>query len=103
VIKLEGDLRAFIRPARKQRRALISPEPPQRDVAAKKQHAGTPGADPRGQSEMRTPARPDAGADDRRSVIEWGSLQNAERLLEIIFPGLRRWLTPSGYRSSVPG
>jgi hypothetical protein len=74
--------------ALKQRRALVSPVPPQRsgestrsDVAAGKQHAGTPGADRRGQPETRTPARPDAGADDRRSVIEGGSPQNAERAI----------------------
>jgi hypothetical protein len=53
-------------------RALVSPEPPQR----------TPGADPRGQPESRTSARSDAGANDRRSVIEGqtrGSPRNAER------------------------
>jgi hypothetical protein len=42
----------------------VALEPPQQstrsDVAAEKQHAGTPGADPRGQLETRTPARPDA-------------------------------------------
>ena len=72
--------------ALKQRRALVSPVPPQRsgestrcDVAAEKQHAGTPGADPRGQPERRTPARPNVGADDRRSVIDVGGPQNAER------------------------
>ena len=66
--------------ALKQRRALVSPEPPPRsgestrsEVAAGKQHARTLGADRRGQPETRTPARPDAGADDRRSVIEGGS------------------------------
>ena len=32
-----------------------------------------------GQPETRTPARPNAGADDRRSVIEGGSPQNTER------------------------
>jgi hypothetical protein len=65
--------------ALKQRRALVSPEPPQRsgestrsDVAAGKQHAGTSGADPRGQPETRTPARPDAGT-ARRSVVDGGS------------------------------
>jgi hypothetical protein len=76
--------------ALKQRRALVSPEPPQRsgestrsDVAAEKQHAGTPGADPRGQPGTRTPARPDAGADDRRSVIEVGSPQIAQHLMPV--------------------
>jgi hypothetical protein len=64
----------------KHRRALVSPEGPQPSgestrsvVAAEKQHAGTPGADPRGQPETRTPARPNTGADDRRSVIQVGS------------------------------
>ena len=68
--------------ALKQRKALVSPEPPRRsgestrsNVAAEKQHAGTR----RGQPETRTPARPNAGADDRRSVIEGGSPQNTER------------------------
>ena len=72
--------------ALKQRRALVSPVPPQRsgestrsDVAAGKQHARTPGADLRGQPETRTSARSDAGTDDRRSVIQVGSPQNAER------------------------
>ena len=72
--------------ALKQRKALVSPEPPQRsgesarsDVAAGKQHARTPGADLRGQPETRTSARSDAGTDDRRSVIQVGSPQNAER------------------------
>ena len=71
----------------KHRRALVSREPPQRDVsleppqrdvAAEKQHAGTPGADPRGQPETRSSARSDAGT-DRRSVIDGVSPQNAER------------------------
>ena len=89
VIKLVGRSPRVYPPgtldALKQRRALVSPEPPQRgrehrsDVAAEKQHAGTPGADPRGQPETRTSARSDAGADDRRSVIEGGGTQNAER------------------------
>jgi hypothetical protein len=72
VIKLVGRSPRIYPPgtldALKQRRALVSPVPPQRsgestrsDVAAGKQHAGTPGADPRGQPETRTPARPDAG------------------------------------------
>jgi hypothetical protein len=94
VIKLVGRSPRVYPPgtfdALKQRRALVSPVPPQRsgestrsDVAAGKQHAGTPGADPRGQPETRTPARPDVGADDRRSVIEGGSPQNAERELGV--------------------
>jgi hypothetical protein len=72
VIKLVGRSPGVYPPgtldALKQRRALVSPVPPQRsgestrsDVAAGKQHAGTPGADPRDQPETRTPARPDAG------------------------------------------
>ncbi len=76
VIKLVGRSPRVYAPgtldALKQRRALVSPVPPQRsgestrsDVAAGKQHAGTPGADPRGQPETRTPARSDAGAADR--------------------------------------
>ena len=78
VIKLVGRSPRVYPPgtldALKQRRALVSPVPPQRSgestrsvVAAGKQHAGMPGADPRGQPETRT-ARPNAGADDRRSV-----------------------------------
>ena len=65
VIKLVGRSPRVYPPgtldALKQRKALVSPEPPQRsgestrsDVAAEKQHAGTPGADPRGQPETRT-------------------------------------------------
>ncbi len=76
VIKLVGRSPRVYAPgtldALKRRRALVSPVPPQRsgestrsDVAAGKQHAGTPGADPRGQPETRTPARSDAGAADR--------------------------------------
>ena len=89
VIKLVGRSPSVYPPgtleALKQRRALVSPEPPQRsgestrsDVAAGKQHARTPGADRRGQPETRTPARPSAGT-DQRSVTERGSLQNAEQ------------------------
>ena len=89
VIKLVGRSPSVYPPgtldALKQRRALVSPELPQRSgesarsvVAAEKQHAGTPGADPRGQPETPTPARPDAGT-DRRSVIDGASPQNAER------------------------
>ena len=89
VIKLVGRSPSVYPPctldALKQRRALVSPELPQRSgesarsvVAAEKQHAGTPGADPRGQPETPTPARPDAGT-DRRSVIDGASPPNAER------------------------
>ncbi len=59
--------------------AVFLGESTRSDVAAGKQHAGTPGADPRGQPETRTPARPHAGADDRHSGIDGGSPQNAER------------------------
>ena len=72
--------------ALKQRRALVLPELPRRsgqstrsDVAAEKQHARTPGANPRGQPDMRTPARPDAGVNDRRSVIEGGGAAEKQR------------------------
>ena len=65
VIKLVGRSPSVYPPgtldALKQRRALVSPELPQRSgesarsvVAAEKQHAGTPGADPRGQPETPT-------------------------------------------------
>jgi hypothetical protein len=85
VIKLVGRSPRIYPPgtldALKQRRALVSPVPPQRsgestrsDVAAGKQHAGTPRADPRGQPETRTRARPDAGT-DRRSVIDGVALR----------------------------
>jgi hypothetical protein len=54
----------------KQRRALVLPEPPQqsgesprREVAAEKQHAGTRGADPRGQPPRGQPGT--RGADPR--------------------------------------
>ena len=80
VIRLVGRCPSYYPPgtldALKQRRALVLPEPPHRssespcrDVAAEKQHAGTPcaqhtvtrGADPRGQLETCTTARSDAG------------------------------------------
>ena len=62
VIKLVGRSPSVYPPgtleALEQRKALVSPELPQRlgestcsVVAAEKQHAGTPGADPRGQPE----------------------------------------------------
>ena len=58
--------------ALKQRKVLVSPEPPQRsgesthsDVAAEKQHARTPGADPRGQPETRT----NRGVTDAHQVL----------------------------------
>jgi hypothetical protein len=65
VIKLVGRSPRVYPPgtldALKQRRALISPEPPQREstrteVAAEKRHAGTRGADPRGQPSRGQPA-----------------------------------------------
>src|SRR5262249_22576911 len=66
VIKLVGRSPRVYPPgtldALKQRRALVSPEPPQRsgentrsDVAAEKQDAGTCGADPRGQPSRSQP------------------------------------------------
>ena len=78
VIKLVGRSPRVYPPgtldALKQRRALVSPEPPQRSGESTRSDVAQ-----RGQPETRIPARPDAGADDRRSVIEGGGPQNAER------------------------
>ena len=68
VIRLVGRCPSYYPPgtldALKQRRALVLPEPPHRssespcrDVAAEKQQAGTPCADPRGQSSRGQPCR----------------------------------------------
>ena len=78
-------------------------------MAAEKQHAETPGADRRGQQETRRPVRPDACADDRRSVIEGGSPQNAERpgveesghLLARALVGLGRLIGKVNVRSTM--
>ena len=87
VIKLVGRSPRVYPPgtldALKQRRALVSPEPPRRsgdstrsDVAAEKQHAGTPGADPRGQPE--TPAC-GPGSRVRQAAAEGVSETGVER------------------------
>jgi hypothetical protein len=62
VIKLVGRSPRVYPPgtldALKHRRALVSPQPPHRDVAAEKHHAGMRGADPRGQPSRGQPGKP---------------------------------------------
>jgi hypothetical protein len=56
---------------------LVSPQPPQRDVAAEKRHAGTRGADPRGQPSRDQPGSFCAELRAVSSLGVWGDTPSA--------------------------